>query len=350
MTLQLPTEQVWKEIEQNLFAVLGTVTPKSEMTSQPVVTQPFLTSELIDWLLASAIPTIRFKTRTELLGESANDAADDQAAIMQDGPVPALLAQQLENGTWVRPVHYYTPKYTSTHWTMLLLAELDIEPQNPQFQLGLEYMLTTTAAEIERGLTRSRLDLACLWGNVLRYVLHGGRADTRVERLIDYAVKSVQQGPCQCQYNSGYACAWGAVRALWGLAAIPPAQRTPAINNAIEQGLTFLLDTYQLVDANYPTPDNGKVHTLWTKLSFPLFYQVDILFTLRVLAELDALDQPGAQPALQWLAQRRQANGRWRGSSPYRTRTWRELGNSEETDRWISLSAAHILQQASVSL
>jgi hypothetical protein len=184
---------------------------------------------------------------------------------------------------------------------------------------------------------------------VLRYVLHGGRADTRVERLIDYAVKSLQQGPCQCQYNSGYACAWGAVRALWGLAAIPPAQRTPAVNGAIEQGIAFLLDTYRLVDANYPTPDNGKIHPLWSKLSFPLFYQVDILFTLRVLAELDALDQPGAQPALQWLAQRRQANARWRGSNPYRTRTWRELGHSEESDRWVSLSAAGILQQALVS-
>lgn len=320
------------------------------MASQSSATNPFITSELTAWLLASTIPTIRFKTRTALLDESARDAAADQVAIMQEGAVPALLAQQLDNGTWVRPVHYYTPKYTSTHWTMLLLAELAVDPQHPQFQRGVEYMLTTTAAEVARGLGKSRLDLACLWGNVLRYVLHGGRADGRVERLIDYVVQSVQRGPCQCQYNSGYACAWGAVRALWGLAAIPPAQRTPAVNAAIAQGITFLLDSYQLVAANYPTPDNGKVHSLWSKLSFPLFYQVDILFTLRVLAELDALDQPGAQPALQWLAQRRQTNGRWRGSSPYRTRTWPDLGDSEESDRWVSLYAASILKQAAVAL
>ncbi len=108
---------------------------------------------------------------------------------------------------------------------------------------------------------------------------------------------------------------------------------------------TFLLDTYRLVDANYPTPDNGKIHSLWTKVSFPLFYQVDILFTLRVLAELDALDRPGAQPALQWLAAQRQ-NGRWRGGNPYRARTWRALGDREETDRWVSLYAAGILKQA----
>lgn len=302
-------------------------------------------AELTDWLLQSAIPTIRFRTRTELLGDSAAVAADEQAAIMQAGPVPALLAEQLANGTWARDTGYYTPKYTSTHWTMLLLTEHEIDGQNPQFQLGVEYMLTTTAAEIERGLAESRLDIACLWGNVLHYVLHGGRADARVERLIDYAVQSLQRGPCQCRNNDGYACAWGAVRALWGLAAIPPTQRSPAVNEAIARGITFLLDSYQLVNANYPTPDNGKVHSLWSKLNFPLFYQVDILFTLRVLAELDALDQPGAQPALQWLAARRQQNGRWRGSSPYRARTWRALGDGEETDRWISLYAASILKQ-----
>lgn len=323
------------------------------MTNQQTATQPtqatatgVVTADLTDWLLHSSIPTIRYKTHTGLMGESAEDAAADRVAIMQEGPVPALLAEQSENGTWVRDTGYYQPKYKSTHWTMLLLTEFEIDGQNPQFQRGIDYMLATTAAEVEQGLGQNPLNLACLWGNVLRYVLHGGRTDTRVERLIEYAVQSVQRGPCQCRYNHNYACAWGAIRALWGLAALPAAQRSPAVNCAIDQGVTFLLDSYQLVDANYPTPDNGKVHSLWSKLSFPLFYQADILFTLRVLAELDALTHPSAQPALEWLAERRQRNGHWQGGSPYRPRTWRAIGDSEETDRWVSLYAACILQQA----
>ena len=56
-----------------------------------------------------------------------------------------------------------------------------------------------------------------------------------------------------------------------------------------------------------------------------------------VLSEL--LDRPGAQEALAWLAGRRQKNGRWRGSSPFRGRTWRELGGPEETSRWVTLQA-----------
>lgn len=68
--------------------------------------------------------------------------------------------------------------------------------------------------------------------------------------------------------------------------------------------------------------------------------------TLRTLAEFDALDHPGAQVALDRLAGQRGKNGRWRGSSPYRSRTWAALGDAEETQRWITLQAAHMLKQA----
>lgn len=37
MTLQLTTDQVWKEIEKNLFAVLGMVTPKGEARTVGIV-------------------------------------------------------------------------------------------------------------------------------------------------------------------------------------------------------------------------------------------------------------------------------------------------------------------------
>ncbi len=63
----------------------------------------------------------------------------------------------------------------------------------------------------------------------------------------------------------------------------------------------------------------------WFRLNFPLFYSADILFTLRGLQELGALEHPRAQEALDWLRARRNARGVWRGASPYRRRTWPAL-------------------------
>ncbi|MCB0062602.1 MAG: hypothetical protein KDE19_10825 [Caldilineaceae bacterium] len=94
------------------------------MTDQPLTADVVQTKALTDWLLQSAIPTIRYKTRTELIGYSADQAVTERAAIMREGPVPVLLAQQLENGAWVNANNYYSPKYKSTHWTLLLLTEL----------------------------------------------------------------------------------------------------------------------------------------------------------------------------------------------------------------------------------
>jgi len=69
------------------------------------------------------------------------------------------------------------------------------------------------------------------------------------------------------------------------------------------------------------------------------------LLVLRALAELHHLDAAGAAPALAWLKGLQHKDGQWWGSSPFRGRTWRVLGNVEETHRWISLQAATILKQ-----
>jgi hypothetical protein len=119
------------------------------------------------------------------------------------------------------------------------------------------------------------------------------------------------------------------------------------VKETIHSGLQFLLEENSLVAADYPVPEGGKVHSIWSRLNFPLFYQADILFVLRVVAELGELDHPGVKPALEWLESRRAKNGKWRGTNPYKQRTWQELGGGTETSRWVSLQAAIISSRSS---
>ncbi len=122
--------------------------------------------------------------------------------------------------------------------------------------------------------------------------------------------------------------------------------KTPAVQAAIQSACSLLLDEHDLMKADYPTWLKGKNSPLWSRLNFPLFYQADRLSVLRALAELDLLDLPGAQPALDWLESSRSADGRWSGSSPFRQRTWDSLGDDQETQRWVSLQAALVLKAA----
>ena len=103
--------------------------------------------------------------------------------------------------------------------------------------------------------------------------------------------------------------------------------QTPEVKQAIDSAIHFLLERYDPLQGNYPLHESGKVSPLWSRLNFPLFYQADLLLVLRSLAELNRLEAPGAGRVLEWLARRRSPNGRWKGSSPFRQRTWREMGD-----------------------
>jgi len=307
-----------------------------------------LSPETIQWLLGSSTPAIRFQTLTDLLGRDANDpeAAAAHAAIMTTGPVPGILEKQNPSGGWVSDSHYYSPKFRSSHWSMMLLAELGVDGGDARFRLGAEHMLTVVQKDLERRWQKGDTSWTCFYGNLLRYVfLAGKQDDDRVTLVMRFCLRALEDGACRCDYNYGEGCSWGVIRLLWGLAQLPPEARTVEVSQAIQRGVAFMTDRYDLASANYPTGE-GKIHELWSKLSFPLFYHADLLFVLRVLDELGELARPGAQTALDTLAEKRGKNGRWRGGSPFRQRTWAAVGNAEETERWVTLQAARVLLHA----
>jgi hypothetical protein len=309
--------------------------------------------KLIHWLVNSPTPSIRYLTLRRLLEYSETDYAVQAAreAMYKTGPIPTILKKQTPAGHWEGSVPYYARKYVGTHWSMILLSELAADSDDPHLQQGVEYMLSATD---KNHMLEDKFDASvpspdqygfiCLWGNIVRYAAYCHRADDpRVLTMVSYIVRNLEIGESCCIHNQYLPCAWGVMRALWGLAALP--KRSETVQAAIDKALKFLLESdYQLTAGNYPTP--GTVHKLWSKLNFPLFYQVDVLFTLRVLGELNALGHPHVQPALQWLAEQRQPNGRWRGNNPYSGRTWKTGVDSQDTNRWVSLQAAVVMQQA----
>lgn len=300
-----------------------------------------------DWLLATSSPSIRYLTLRHLLGRSDTDSEVRAVwrAMQVSGPILAILAEQTEAGNWAGERSYYTPKYTSTHWSMLLLTELAADGADPRLRRGAEFMLSATEGRLSEALRARGQGFCCFWGNVLRYALHCGfQDDVRVRDIIAALAHEALEADWCCPINDDLPCAWGVARALWGLAAIPRVQRSSQTKAAIQRGLTWLLEVHRLVEANYPT--SGRVHSLWFRLNFPLFYQADILFVLRVLAELEALDHPNAQAALEWLTARRRSRGHWRGASPFRRRTWAALADPEDINRWVTLHAEIILRQA----
>ena len=307
--------------------------------------------DFIQWLLEAETPSIRYLTLRDLLGksETSKEVLVARNAMQANGPIPVILAGQTEVGNWAGEHSYYTPKFTSTHWSMLLLTELAADGSTEGMRKGVNFMLEDTKQELWGKIEIKQAGWTCFYGNILRYALYSEfEGDERADLIINNLVFDGLEGGWCCRYNDDRPCAWGAARALWGLAAIPEKASSEVVKETIQSGLQLLLEEHSLVAADYPVPQRGRVHSIWSRLNFPLFYQADILFVLRVVAELGELGHSGVQPALTWLESRRGKNGRWRGASPYKQRTWRVLGGGTETSRWVSLQAAIIRSRCSV--
>jgi hypothetical protein len=299
--------------------------------------------KILTWLLNSQTPSIRYLTLTNILHKPAEDAEVQavRSEIATSKPVSAILSRQSPEGFWSSKKHYYSPKYRSSHWTMLLLTELTVPPENPTLQKGAEFMQETLTKDrrLETYIEGS-VGFFCLWGNWLRYQLYCNRLeDAPVQKAIELMCKDIHRLG-KCRYNGDLPCSWAVIRELDGLALIPEGQRSSAVEKAIARGIQFLVEEHDLVAADYPVIE--KVHPLWHSLSFPLFYHTDILFTLRVLKELKALDHPGAASALKWLRAKQTKKGTWTGGSPFRNKTRPFLVKPDTPNHWITLHAASI--------
>lgn len=299
--------------------------------------------ELIQTLEQADTPSIRLFTLLKLKELSPDDplVLQQQVLLAEQEPVCSILKEQHPEGYWVWERSHYTPKYKATHWSMQLLTELGLSGDHPAMQQGAAYMRKRMQQSLHEQIENDERGLICFWGNFARYQIHcGALEDPILQETICLQVREVEVD-ARCDWNYGLPCAWGLIRAMWGLAAIPVEKRSAQVEHAIRHGLEFLLERYSLLKADYPYQE--QIHRCWFSLNFPLFYNTDILFTLRVLDELDALHHPSALQALNWLRGKRSLSGMWRGASPARKRTWSFTAGQDTVDTWVTLHALSVL-------
>ncbi len=300
-----------------------------------------LLADPTEWLLKPENPSVRYWTLTKLLGRAEGDAEviEMRRAIMGRGPAAEILSHYVGDGRWEGERSYYTYKYTSTHWQLLLLAELAADGQDDRLAAACQRMIAEVYDE-----DRSTI-LPCFHGNLIGY-LHalGHGQDERVGEFETELARAGTAGEWRCNINGDLPCAWGVARALWGFGRIPSGERSGAVQEAIESGVRFL-GRFELRQGNYP--GSGPRHKLWSRLNFPLFYQADVLFTLRALADLDRVnEEPAFCKALEWLQARRRDDGRWNGASPYGSRMWTQLEPRRRPSKWVTWQALYAIKAA----
>ena len=88
--------------------------------------QAQLKGDPLPWLLAQEAPGVRYLALRDLLGVATGDPQLDAArrAAHRAGPIAAILDQMDPAGFWAEPGPGYLPKYRSTVWSVIMLAQL----------------------------------------------------------------------------------------------------------------------------------------------------------------------------------------------------------------------------------
>jgi hypothetical protein len=83
---------------------------------------------VLDWLL-DGDPAIRWQVKGDLLDAGTDEVAAERARVGTEGWGARLLALQRPDGRWAGEQAFF-PLFTSTHFTLLILCELGLEPRS----------------------------------------------------------------------------------------------------------------------------------------------------------------------------------------------------------------------------
>ena len=299
-----------------------------------------LATNLLPWLLQADNPSVRFFALRDLLDRPTTgpEVGQVQAAIMDYPPVCSILDHLSTPGYWEQSGNEHIRAHVV--W-VLLLAELGADPYHPLVRKACEFVLETMQRGDGAFLSRHPVYSGvrtCTQGLATEALLRLMPAlNPRLERAVEFAASMAYE----CAYNDGLPCAWGAVKLLRLMAAIPAQRRGPAVAKAIRRGVDFLL-SHDLAQANFPCVE--AISPEWFKFGFPRGYQSDILETLETLAQLGWPPDPRFEAAVALVLHKRRPDGRWH--SEFVSPRARELGIDREgvPSKWITLRALRVLK------
>ena len=255
-------------------------------------------------------PSVRWRYWTEVEGRPVSDprARSARAAIGRAGWAAGLLQQQFPDGHWTSPgssdQEIYRPKYISTFWRAIVLAELGMTREDPRIRRTAELILRRWT---ERGtdLLGGPDSEICVTGNSTRTLIRFGYLDHPVvQRSIAWIADSQKpDGGWYCfpGRRTGSLDGWEGLAAL---AEIPEGSRSEAVRTTIARGAEFYLRRRLM-------REGPRRYDPWFRIHYPTHYYYDLLIGLRMLTRLGFGADRRLVPALRWLREKRRADGTW---------------------------------------
>jgi len=267
--------------------------------------------EIIDRLLKSGEPAIRYKALVNILGEDPDSPKIKRIrnAIKKSPKAQLLLSERDKNGRI--PYHPYQ-KWRGAHWVLVNLADLCYPPGDKKLIALRDQVYGWLLSEEHqkgirqiKGLTRR---CASQEGNALYSALSLGIADERADELARRLVE--WQWPdggwnCDRKPETEISSYIETITPMRGLALHAKITRNKDSKNAVKRAAELLLKRKLYKRLSDGTVMKGS----FIELKYPRYYEYDILFALVVLAESGFIDDRRCSDAIRLLESRRLPDG-----------------------------------------
>lgn len=332
-----------------------------------------LRGDSLSWLLETEDPGARYLALRDLLDLKNDDKELKSArkAAHKEGPIAKVLDRMNTEGYWARPGTGYGPKYKSTVWALLLLAQLGANiKEDKRIKKACDYLLDHALTEGGQFSAMTNASpsgtIDCLQGNLLWALTALGYDDPRLTSAYEWMAHTTTgegvapmkdkhapvryyAGKCgpdfACGANNKLPCAWGGCKVLLAFGNLPADKRTPIIKRAIQRGIDFFF-AVDPVTADYPNGWAAKPSGNWWKFGFPVFYVTDILQIAEAFAGLGMAKDKRLANTIQFIREKQDERGRWLMEYDYTGKTWRSYGKPKMPNKWVTLRALRVLKAA----
>ncbi|TFH31233.1 MAG: hypothetical protein E4G98_00475 [Promethearchaeota archaeon] len=298
----------------------------------------------IQWLMEGD-PAIRWQVQKDLLDLPEEKCQQERQKVGTEGWGKRLLTLQDPAGTWAKGL--YSPKWTSTTYTILLLIRLGLPRNNPQAHKAGQILLekgfyTDGGINLFNSLSYSEM---CVTGMVFKILCYFRIEDPRIHNIFEFIRhEQMADGGWNCEkpkgaIHSSFHTTISVLEGLWEYEQWYPAKKF-AIHSIVDKAHEFLL-LHHLFKSHRT---GNIVDKKMARINFPPRWRYDFLRILDYFQARNSPKDPRMQDAVDLLQNKRKKTGWWNQGSNWAGRTFFDLEPVSEPGRMNTLRALRVLR------
>ncbi len=311
------------------------------MTRSEVECRVGETVDVSSWLMEGD-PAVRWQVMRDLLGSPPREVARERARVADEGWGAELLSLQDADGRWAGAL--YSPKWTSTTYTLLLLQRLGLERGHQQALAGCR-QLWDSASWFDGGLNLAktiREPETCITGMLVLLASCFGHDDQRLDAVVGWLLaQQLDDGGWNCESlrcGSTHGSFHTTITVLEALDAYEQRQGGVAVGAAMRAGRDFFLE--HRLYRSHRTGD--VVDPAFARFPFPPQWHFDIARGLEHFIAAGAPADHRLGPAIEEIRRTRRSDGTWPVFARYPGREWFRM-EPRGPSRWSTLRALRIV-------